>query len=62
MDIQVQNHGSIFLFHPLSDLGRKWLHETAPEDAQFFGGSLAVEHRFAQDVAHFAQSEGLEVE
>ena len=62
VDLQVENHGSIFLFRPLTDEGRVWLDEnTETEGWQWLGGALAVEHRYAADLAYGAQADGLEV-
>lgn len=60
-DVAVENHGSIFLFRPVSNKGRQWLHATAPEDAQWWGLALAVEHRYANEVAVCAIDAGLHV-
>lgn len=43
-------HYSIILFRPLDATAREWLHETAPEEAQFFGGALVVEPRYQDGV------------
>jgi hypothetical protein len=58
-DIQVENHGTIFLFRPVSDQGREWLEENT--DGQWFGPALAVEHRYAGDLAQGAIDSGLTV-
>lgn len=61
-DIEVENGGSLFLFRPLTDAGREWLNENvAAESWQWFGGALAVEHRYAGDLAQGAQEAGLRV-
>lgn len=61
-DIEVENGGSLFLFRPLTDAGREWLNEnTETEPYQWFGGALAVEHRYAQDLAQGALNDGLRV-
>jgi hypothetical protein len=60
LDITVENHGSIFLFRPESDAGKSWLEDNT--DGQWFGNALAVEHRFAYDLAQGALNDGLEVE
>ena len=57
-DFLIQNEGSIYLFRPLTTEAREWLDETAPEDAQFFGEALVVEHRYAQHVAEVFQDNG----
>ncbi len=61
-DIQVENHGSIFTFAPLTSAGREWLeHNTQHEPHMWVNGALAVEHRYAQGIAQGAQHDGLEV-
>jgi len=60
-DVEVQNHGGIFLFHLFTDAAREWCGEHIPNDAQWFGGALAVEHRYAQDVAQGMLDDGLVV-
>jgi hypothetical protein len=59
-DIQVENHGSIFLFRPFTDEGETWLRHNT--DGQWFGTALAVEHRYAHDLAAGAQQDGLVIE
>lgn len=59
IDIEIANHGSIFMFHPLTDAARTWLEENT--DGQWLGGALAVEHRYARDLADGAISEGFTV-
>lgn len=61
-DLQVENHGTIFLFRPVSRTGKEWLEEITNEESQWFGDALAVEHRYAWDLAQAAQGDGLEVE
>jgi hypothetical protein len=61
-DYVVHNHGSLFLFEPQSDEAAKNLRDNAQEDAQFFGQSLAVEPRYALDLASQLVTEGWEVE
>lgn len=60
-DLLVETHGGIYLFRPRSQAGRQWLHDHAPEDAQWFGLALVVEHRFANDWCINAMNEGLKV-
>lgn len=61
IDVKVQNEGSIFLFHPLTEAGKDWIKENIDNDAQFFGDALVVEHRYAGDIAHGMQGDGLVV-
>lgn len=56
-DCTVENCGSIFLFRPESDSAREWLEENT--DGQWFGGALAVEPRYARDLADAMLDEGL---
>jgi hypothetical protein len=61
-DIRVSGGGSVYLFTPLSEAGRSALTETvASEPWQWLGGSLAVEHRFAGDLAEALRADGLVV-
>lgn len=60
-DLTVENHGTIFLFRPESDAGRDWLAENTDPDAPWFGDALAVEHRYAHDLATAASNDGLVV-
>ena len=46
MDFTVENHGSIFLLQPLTSAAQTWVDENIPEDAQYFGTAVAVEHRY----------------
>ena len=62
-DIAIQNHGTIFLFHPLTDAARAWIaeHFAGREAVQFFGHALVVEHRYAEQLADLAAQDGLRV-
>ena len=60
VDCQVENHGTIFLFRPVSDNAKDWLEENT--DGQWWGGGLAVEHRYAMDLALGMQDEGFILE
>ena len=59
MDFSVENHGSIFLVHPLTDAAREWISENVAPDSQFWGRALAVEHRFIGDLVRGARADGL---
>lgn len=61
-DIKVENHGSIFLFHPLTDRGAQWIGENVDtENAQFHGQALAIEHRYAAELSTGMIKSGLRV-
>jgi hypothetical protein len=49
-DFKVTGHGSIYLIHPRTTVAAQWLRDTAPDDAQWWGEYLAVEHRYIGDV------------
>lgn len=58
-DIQVENHGTLFLFRPLTPEGKEWLETaTVTEPWQWLGGALAVEHRYANNLAEAAHYDG----
>lgn len=50
-DFEIENHGSIFLFRPLNDNASEHIRERTGEEAQWFGGALVVEHRYAKEMA-----------
>ena len=57
-----QNEGSIFLLHPLTNTARAWVSENIPDDAQYFGRAVVVEHRYIAAIVDGAQADGLTVE
>jgi hypothetical protein len=61
-DVIISNHGSIMLFALLSERAREWVDENVSENRQFLGGSLAVEPRYAADLAQGMIDAGLVVE
>lgn len=58
-DIEVENHGTIFLLRPLTTAGQEWLNEHIPEDAQTMGNAVACEPRYAIDIVVGMQRDGL---
>lgn len=60
VDLLVENHGSIFLLRAETPAGGDFLLE-ADSEAQYFGGALAVEHRYIRDVVDLAREKGLVV-
>ncbi len=57
-DVLVTNHGSIFTFRPLTERAAEWLTENVDGEVQFFGNVLAVEPRYAFDLADGLLDEG----
>ena len=60
-DVRVENHGTIFTFELVTEPARAWVAEHVPDDAQWLGGRLCVEHRYARDLAAGMQGDGLVV-
>ena len=61
-DILIENHGSIVLFRPLCRQAKQWLQaNTQAESWQCLGYALAVEPRYAAELANGAADAGLEV-
>lgn len=61
MKIRIHNHGTIFLAQPLDAAAGEWIDDTAPTDAQFFGGMLVIEHRFVANFVEVARDAGADV-
>ena len=57
-DFAVQNEGSIVLVRPLNESAREHVEGNVQADAQWFGGALVVEHRFAADLLQALYNEG----
>jgi hypothetical protein len=60
-DLLVQGGGSVYLLRPISPAGGAWVDQHIPSDATWFGGAIAVEHRYIHDIVAGAISDGLEV-
>jgi hypothetical protein len=50
IDFAVRDEGTIWLFTPQTPAAFDFLSENIQEDAQYFGDSLAVEHRHVYDL------------
>ena len=61
-DVRVTDHGSVVLFHPLTDAARDWLSDNVGDDAMYLGDALACEHRFAGDLADGMVCDGLGID
>ncbi len=60
-DVTIQNEGSLFLFQPCTEAARGWIEENVVGETQWFGSALAVESRFAYDLAVGMIGDGLTV-
>jgi len=59
IDALVSGHGSIYLVRPISNAATAWINENVQDEAQWFGHSLAVEHRYILDLMDGMQASGL---
>jgi hypothetical protein len=58
-DVLVANEGTVFLFNPLTSRAKEWIDDNVQVDAQWFGTTLVVEHRYAWGLAQGMQDAGL---
>jgi hypothetical protein len=58
-DVLVHNEGTVFLFNPLTARAKEWIDDNVQPDAQWFGTTLVVEHRYAWGLAQGMQDAGL---
>lgn len=58
-DLLVENHGSIFLLRPLTDVAHDWVDTHLPDDATWFCGAVVVEHRYIGPIVGGAIGDGL---
>lgn len=56
----VRGHGSISILVPLSEAACDWIDEHLPNDAQWFGHGVVVEHRYLADILAGIEADGLE--
>jgi hypothetical protein len=60
-DLLVHGGGTVYLLRPVTPVGAAWIDEHLPVDATWFGGAVAVEHRYIQDIVVGAATDGLQV-
>jgi hypothetical protein len=60
-DFAISYHGTVSLFHPLTNRAGDWLRLHCPldDEHQYFGNALAIEHRFVSDIVQLASGDGL---
>jgi hypothetical protein len=61
IDFVVRDEGTIWLFTPLTPVALQFLSEHIQDEAQYFGDSLAVEHRYVEGLLHGLAEHGLKV-
>jgi hypothetical protein len=57
-DYTFESHGSLWLCRPSTNDARAWLDDHVGDEAQWFGGALAVEPRYVVDLAAQLQNDG----
>lgn len=50
---------SIYLLTPLTDAAREWIAEHLPDDVQRWGPSVAIGHRYVEDIVCGMIDDGL---
>lgn len=58
-DFIISDHGSIMLLYPYSEAAQDWLDENIGDEAQYHGKSLAIEPRYAGEIARGIANDGL---
>jgi hypothetical protein len=57
-DFEVSGGGSLFILTPLNSDARQHLEENISEEAQWWAGGVAVEHRYIQPLVENLRAEG----
>lgn len=61
-DIEIDPHGSVIRFTPLSDFAREWIDEhLAPEPWQWLGNSLVLDCQVAIRLLPILEQHGLDL-
>lgn len=60
-DVFVENHGSIFLFQPLTAAAEEWIAANVSGEPMRYAGALVVEPRYARDLAAGMLADGLHI-
>ena len=58
-DLIFENHGSLFLIHPFSQIGQHWLDEHVADDKLMWGVAVVCEPRFVEPIWRGAVAGGL---
>jgi hypothetical protein len=62
IDALFENHGSVWLIRPLTELGRDWLDDhVQAESWQWLGDALSLAPRAVEAIADAMAEDGLEV-
>jgi hypothetical protein len=60
-DLLISGGGTVYLLFAVSPTGASWIEEHTPDDAQWFAGGVAVEHRYVEAIVVGATADGLPV-
>ncbi len=58
-DIQLEDHGSLWLLQPLTEAGRGWLDDHLDPAAPMIGEAVVVEPRYVEDITEGMINDGL---
>ncbi len=61
-DLLVTGGGTLYLLFATSPAGAAWIEAHVSNDAQWFAGGVAVEHRYIRDIVAGAARDGLRVQ
>jgi hypothetical protein len=61
VDLLLHGDGAIYLLHPASRRGRRWVGKHISGDHQEWAGAIVVEHRYIGDIVRGAIADGLRV-
>jgi len=62
VDVEIAGGGTVYLFQPLTQAAQDWIAENVVGETTYFAGGLAVEHRYAANVADGMRHDGLVLE
>ncbi len=60
-DFEVMGGGTVYLVAPLNQDAKNFLESVAPDEAQFLGNNLAVEHRYISGFVEQLRNDGWSV-
>jgi hypothetical protein len=60
-DFVFRNHGSMIGLYPHSHAAQEWVKEHLPDDAPWFGKTVMIERRYADDIIEGILNDGMKV-
>ena len=58
-DFEVTNHGTIFIFDPISVAATQWCYKHLPADGPRWGKGFVIEHRYIEAIVNGARRDNL---